>query len=110
MIIAIVQFMLSAPISEDEARRRSENTAPLYKNVRGLIRKQYLRSEDGLTVGGVYLWSSREAAEACYDEDWLGRLVGKYGRPPNIAWYDCSVVVDNRHDEIVVGGSAPTVA
>lgn len=102
MIVAIVQFKLMIPILKEEAQRRSEDTAPIYEDMKGLIRKQYLRGENGMTIGGVYLWESREAAEACYDDTWHERLAGKYGSPPTITWYDCPVVVDNRHNEIVV--------
>ncbi len=56
MITAIVQFALPAPVSLQEATRMFESTAPKYQNLLGLIRKYYLRSEDGRTAGGVYLW------------------------------------------------------
>ena len=59
MITAIVQFQLPAPVSLQEATRMFESTAPKYQNLPGLIRKYYLRSEDGRTAGGVYLWESR---------------------------------------------------
>ena len=59
MITAIVQFALPAPVSLQEATRMFESTAPKYQNLPGLIRKYYLRSEDGRTAGGVYLWESR---------------------------------------------------
>ena len=63
-ITTVVQFRLPQPISLEEATRRFESSAPKYRNVPGLIRKYYLRAEDGRTAGGVYLWESRAAAEA----------------------------------------------
>ena len=53
MITAIVQFQLPAPVSLQEATRMFESTAPKYQNLPGLIRKYYLRSEDGRTAGGA---------------------------------------------------------
>ena len=47
-----------------------EASAPNYQNVDGLRRKHFLLSDDGRTAGGVYLWDSREQAEALYDEAW----------------------------------------
>ena len=53
MITAIVQFSLPKPISLEEATRAFESTAPKYQGLRGLVRKYYLRSEDGRQAGGV---------------------------------------------------------
>ena len=47
MITAIVQFDLPAPISLEDATRRFESSAPKYRQLPGLIRKYYIRSEDG---------------------------------------------------------------
>ena len=38
-------------------------SAPKYQNLAGLIRKYYIRSEDGRRAGGIYLWELRQAAE-----------------------------------------------
>ena len=95
MITALVQFTLPSPISLAEATSRFESSAPKYQNLRGLIRKYYLRSADGRTAGGVYLWESRAAAEAVYDAEWTARVEKLYGGKPTITWFDTPVVVDN---------------
>ena len=64
MITTIVQFSLPKPFSLEEAARAFESTAPKYQGLRGLVRKYYLRSEDGRHVGGIYLWETRAAAES----------------------------------------------
>src|SRR5437588_10133330 len=74
MITAIVQFTLPQPISLAEAVQRFESSAPKYQNLKGLVRKYYLRAEDGRTAGGVYLWESRAAAEAVYNGEWKARV------------------------------------
>ena len=63
MITAIVHFPLPAPLTLEEATEVFRSTAPIYRNVPGLVRKVYLLSEDGRTAGGVYLWETRAAAE-----------------------------------------------
>jgi len=95
MITAIVQFQLPSPISLAEATRRFESSAPKYQNLAGLIRKYYIRSEDGRVAGGVYLWESRQAAERVYDAEWRERVEKLYGGKPLISWFDSPVVVDN---------------
>lgn len=95
MITTVVQFALPSPISLAEATRRFESSAPKYQRLPGLVRKYYIRSEDGRSAGGVYLWESRAAAEAVYSGEWRERVEKLYGAPPTIAWFDTPVVVDN---------------
>lgn len=95
MITTLVQFALPEPISLAEATRRFESSAPKYRNLPGLIRKCYVRSEDGRSAGGIYLWESRAAAEAVYNGEWRERVETLYGVAPTIAWFDTPVVVDN---------------
>ena len=67
-------------MSLEKARDVFAGTAPKYRDVPGLIRKYYLLSEDGGTAGGVYLWETREAAEAMYNREWYAFIEEKYGR------------------------------
>jgi hypothetical protein len=96
MITTLVQFALPAPLSLAEATKRFESSAPKYRNLKGLVRKYYLRSEDGRSAGGVYLWESRAAAEAVYNGEWRERVEKLYGAKPTILWFDTPVIVDNR--------------
>jgi heme-degrading monooxygenase HmoA len=94
-ITTVVQFRLPQPISLEEATRRFESSAPKYRNLPGLIRKYYLRAEDGRTAGGVYLWDSRAAAEATYSTEWREYVTKAFGSAPEITWFDTPVIVDN---------------
>jgi len=67
MIVAIVRFALPAPVSLEEAARMFESSAPKYQGLPGLVRKYYIRAEDGRSAGGVYLWENKAAAEAVYN-------------------------------------------
>jgi hypothetical protein len=95
MITAIVQFGLPKPVSLEEAARMFESTAPRYQNLPGLVRKYYLRSEDGRTAGGVYLWESRAQAESVYNAEWRERVSKLYGNAPQVTYFDTPVIVDN---------------
>jgi hypothetical protein len=94
MIVAVVNFDLLSPLTSDEARSMFEASAPNYQHVDGLRRKHFLLSEDGRTGGGVYLWDSREQADALYDESWRQRLAARYGSEPRITFYESQVTVD----------------
>jgi hypothetical protein len=101
MIVAVVNFALPAPLTTDEARAMFEASAPSYQNVDGLRRKHFLLADDGRSAGGVYLWDSREQAEALYDDAWRARLAARYGSEPNVTYYDSQVTVDS--SSIIVG-------
>jgi len=96
MITAVVQISLPKPISSEEAARAFESTAPIYQGLPGLVRKYYLRSEDGRHVGGIYLWETRAAAECVYNVEWKARVKQVYGAEPEISWFDTPVIVDNQ--------------
>ena len=101
MITAIVTFKLPQSITLDEARKIFMSTAPKYLGVTGLIRKYYLLSQDGSTVGGIYLWNSKEEADAMYTESWKTFVREKYGTDPSVTYMDSPVVVDNLAHEII---------
>ena len=101
MITVITTFILPKSITCEEARTIFLSTAPKYRGVQGLLRKTYLFSQDGVTVGGVYLWNSRQEAEAMYTEAWRTFVREKYGTDPTVAYFESPVVVDNMTQQIL---------
>jgi len=101
MITTLVQIKNPEPMSLDNARKVFTGTAAKYREVPGLIRKYYLLSENGGTAGGVYLWETREAAEAMYDREWYAFIRKKYGVGPVVTYFHSPVVVDNLTAEII---------
>jgi hypothetical protein len=101
MITAITTFTLPKPITREEARNIFLSTAPKYRGVQGLLRKTYVFSEDGTTVGGVYLWNSRPEAEATFTDAWRAFVREKYGTEPIVTYFESPVVVDNVAGQIV---------
>lgn len=101
MITALVQFKVPARLSTEQAKAVFLSTAPKYQEAQGLIRKYYLLSEDGETVGGVYLWKSRDDAERLYTQEWKSFIKEKYGAEPTIVYFRSPVIVDNLTGEII---------
>ncbi len=101
MIIAFTSFTLPQPITREEARDIFLSTASTYRGVQGLFRKHYVLSEDGGTVGGVYLWNSRAEAEAMYTESWRTFVREKYATEPTVTYFESPVVVDNVAQQIL---------
>ena len=102
LITTITTFSLPKAITLAEAREIFKSTAPKYQGVSGLLRKQYVLSEDGKTAGGVYLWQTRADAEAMYTEAWREFVRAKYQTEPSVTYFETPVVVDNVVDEIQV--------
>ena len=107
MITTITTFNLPQPITREEARRIFLSTAPKYQAVPGLVRKVYLYSNGGATVGGVYLWHSRADADAMYTDAWRAFVRGKYKTEPTVTYFESPVVVDNVTGEISSDALAP---
>jgi len=101
MITALVQFKLPKPLSREKAREVFLGSAGKYREIRGLIRKYYLLSEDGGTAGGVYLWNSREDADRLYTDEWKQFVFDKYGVLPSVTYFESPVIVDNVTGQIV---------
>lgn len=101
MITAINTIRLPKPITRNDARKIFLSTAPNYQGVPGLVRKIYTLSEDGSTIGGIYLWNSRAAADAMYTESWRAFVREKYGADPSVIYFESPVVVDNPTQQIL---------
>ncbi|MGY4477139.1 monooxygenase [Bradyrhizobium sp. USDA 3364] len=101
MITAVTSFKLPKPVTREQARDIFLSTAPIYRGVQGLFRKTYLLSEDGMTAGGIYFWSSRAEADALYTDAWRAHVREKYGADPTVTYFESPVVVDNLAQQIV---------
>lgn len=101
MITALVQIKFPQPVALDKAKQAFLGSAPGYKGVKGLVRKYYILSDDGLTGGGVYLWQSRAEAEQFYDDDWKNKIQERYGSRPVVSYFSSPVIVDNLAGEII---------
>ena len=102
MIVAIVTFRLPKPASLDEITATFQSTAPRYRGVAGLLRKNYFVSDDGRRAGGIYVWETRADAERVYTAEWKNLVESKYGTSPEIEYLHSPVMVDNRDGTISV--------
>lgn len=96
MIATIVTFHHTAA-AYDRARFEAINrtTAPKYEGLAGLVSKAYWYDDSAHENGGIYLWESREPAEATHDEAHIARLTDLYGVRPTVRWLDVPVFVNN---------------
>jgi hypothetical protein len=94
MIIAVVQIPM-ARRGREAAVAAQSRSAPRFRALadKGLLRKDYLDGEAG--GGGIYYWTSREAAEAWYTPAWFAEAERTFGARPTVTYYDTFVTVDN---------------
>jgi len=101
MITAIVQYKLPPQIDLAACAAHFRDIAPGFRDVPGLIRKQFIYAEDGW-AGGVYLWQTRAAAEAFYAGPWLDGIRERYGTDPNIKLFETACITDNAKGAVLV--------
>lgn len=95
MITVITRFPLPAGLTAEQIRIAFEEAAPKFRNVSGLVRKQFLHSSDCRTAGGVYLWNDEPAARAFMTERVAPMIRTKFQVEPAIEYYASPVIVEN---------------
>jgi len=79
--------------------------APGFREVPGLIRKQFIYAKDGW-AGGVYLWQTRADAEAFYTGPWLAGIRERYGMDPQIKYFQTACIADNAAEAVLLPDAA----
>ena len=105
MITAIVQYKLPPHIGLADCAAHFRKIAPSFRNVPGLVRKQFIYAEDGW-AGGVYLWQSRADAEAFYSGPWLRGIRERYGMDPQIKYFETACITDNSAEAVLLPEAA----
>ena len=95
LITVVTRFPLPAGLSADQLRAGFDAAATEFRNVPGLVRKQFLHSKDCRTAGGVYLWNDEKAARAFMHERVAPMIRAKFHVDPTIEFYDSPVIVEN---------------
>jgi hypothetical protein len=91
LITVVTRFQLPAGVTADQIRAAFYEAAPRFCNVR----KQFLRSKDCRTAGGVYLWNDERAARAFMNERVAPMIREKFHVDPTVEFYDSPVIVEN---------------
>ena len=99
MITVIVSFKISTDLKAEAVKDKFLETAPMYKDVDGLIRKNYLLDIEKHTAGGAYTFETREQADKWFDQERIDWITERYSKP-ELTYYDTPVLVDNDQDQI----------
>ena len=92
-----VAVLVAVPVPKGMPKAQLEalfrQSVPEYAKLPGLVRKYYTIGDDG-RAGGIYLWSSRAAAEAWYNAAWKAGVQTRWGAPAAVSYFDVPVIVD----------------
>jgi hypothetical protein len=91
MITVITRFAVPATLNATQMQASFTQAAPAFRDVPGLIRKQFLLSPDGRTAGGVYLWEDEQTARRFMQQRVVPMIREKFQVEPTIEFYHSPV-------------------
>ena len=101
MHTVIWTFNVPAGTSKAQLIETIKGSAHTYEGIPGLIRKCYGIAPDGGSLAGIYLWESREAADAFYTSDWVAMVTKRWGSPPRRQDWETPMVVESAERRLV---------
>jgi hypothetical protein len=88
---------LTKPIIEEQFLQVAER----YLGIPGLIRKYFGFTDDGTSVIGIYLWTSKAAADEFYSPEWKAGVTQRWGAEPVKTEWVVPVVAESEEGKIV---------
>jgi hypothetical protein len=95
MIVELVTFKATPGASWDDILADARAVIPKWRANADLLRKHFLLSDDGQECGGLYVWPTREAAEAAHNAEWRAGVEKRTGSPPVIRYFGLQMLLDN---------------
>jgi len=96
MFVVIVNFKIE---DNDGIKNKFIESAPMYKETKGLIRKNYIINNDTNTAGGVYIFDTEENAHSWFDPERIVYLSERYSTP-DIKYFESPVEVNNENNSM----------
>ena len=97
-------------LTEAAIRELFADVAGNYLDVPGLIRKYFGYGEGATSVVGIYLWESREAADAFYSPEWMAGVTERWGAAPRKSEWVVPVVAESIDGRVVTDYGASVSA
>ena len=80
MHIVISTFAIPNHVSRAELVEKFGQSAPIYRDLEGLISKHYLLGDGHETAGGVYVFSSKADADAWFTPEKIAWAEDRFGQ------------------------------
>jgi hypothetical protein len=100
MILELVLFKNPPGLERAQELEGARSVVAKWRANADLIRKHFMRSEDGAQGGAVYLWKSRAAAEAAHGPEWRASVKARTGSEPTCQYFDLLILLDNEAGEV----------
>lgn len=94
-------FPVPSGTSKDDLVNTIDASAHTYQGIPGLIRKYYGIAEDGQSLVGIYLWKTKEEAEAFYTPQWVKLVTERWKAPPRKREWMTPMVVESEKKTLV---------
>ena len=95
MVVELVTFKAPPGADWDAILAGARATVPHWRANPELVRKHYLSSDDGRECAGLYIWPTREAAQAAHDAAWRAGVEQRTGSAPVIRYFELQMLLDN---------------
>jgi hypothetical protein len=99
-------YAVPPQLTESAIRSQFSAVAENYLEVPGLIRKYFGFTEDAKAVIGIYLWRSKEAADAFYSPEWIAGVTERWGAAPLKNEWVVPVVAESVEGRVVADDPA----
>ncbi len=90
-VAVIVAIPIPAGLTRPAIDALFIKTAPIYQAIPQLKQKYF--TVNATRAGGIYLWTSRAAADAYYNDTWKARVTKTYGAPAELTFFDVPLVI-----------------
>ena len=100
MIIVLVTFPISSELDAKQLKEKFLETAPIYQDTQGLLRKNYIVDLDNHRAGGIYCFDTKINAKNWFDDARISWITERYSKP-NIEFFENPVIVDNDGQQII---------
>src|SRR5687768_16583600 len=94
-------YAVPPQLTEALIRQQFAAVADRYLGIPGLVRKYFGLSEDGARVVGIYLWTSKAAADAFYTPEWIAGVTERWGAMPVKTEWIVPVVAESAAGRVV---------
>jgi hypothetical protein len=95
-------YQVPAELTKPAIQKQFTEVADRYLGIPGLIRKYFGFTEDGTSVIGIYLWTSKAAADEFYSPEWIAGVTHRWGAAPVKNEWEVTVVAESAEGKLVI--------
>lgn len=103
MITVIVKYTTPKSYTQQEITGMMRFGAQqMFQGMPHLLNKQFCFDVNTSQGVSIYLWDSRDSAEAFFNDAFMQQFQQSMGTIPTVEYYNTIVAVDNRQNDILV--------